>query len=89
MELSCRAIEHEEDASGARVGCGLHAQTFDALAPQCVEVHFVFSIASVVGGVRAAGVDLVLEVGAFGGYGGDFLLWGCCELSKRRAVGQG
>ncbi len=51
----------------------LHTQSFHSFAPQRFEIHFIFSIAGIVGGSGATGVELVFKIGAAFCDGGDFV----------------
>jgi hypothetical protein len=72
-ELLGRAVQDEKDGALSAVRGGLDAQALAALLAQGVEVHLVGSIADVVAGFGAAGVQDVLKVAALFCDGGDFV----------------
>lgn len=79
MKLLGCPVENKKNASLTRVVQAFDSEAFHSMSPECFEVHFIFGILGVIGGLRATRVYLVLEVGTFFGDRGDFPLCGLLD----------
>lgn len=62
MEFLSRSIQDEEDSPLSTMRRHLDTLSFYSLAPEGVEVHFVFGIPRVVSGLGASSIKYVLKV---------------------------